>query len=101
MKAISVEDTTVTAEELATMATKEPGILTRKGQPPVAVRAVSGSDWESVSQANNPRFVAIIEDSRRAYREKGGIPVGRFRKELGLKPRKAAATKRRGRQTAG
>ena len=95
MRAVAVEDTALTAEELARMAEKEPVILTRNGQPLVAVRDLSGSDWETVSLANNPKFIALIEASRRSYREKGGIPLDQVRKELGLKPRKTASTKPR------
>jgi hypothetical protein len=87
----------LSAEDLASLAKKEPVILTRNGQPLVAVKDLSGSDWESVSLANNPQFIAIIESSRRSYREKGGIPLDQIRKELGLKPKKAASAKRRGR----
>jgi hypothetical protein len=95
MKAIAVENTTMTAEELARMAAKEPIILTRDGQPLVAVKDISGSDWETVSLANNAQFIAIVEASRRSYREKGGIPLDQVRKELGLKRRKAASPKPR------
>ncbi len=100
MKAVAVEGTTLTAAELVKMAAKEPVILTCKGQPLVAVKDVSGSDWETVSLANNPHFVAIIEASRRSYREKGGIPLDQIRKELGLKPSQAAPKKPRRRSTA-
>jgi hypothetical protein len=95
MKTVAMEDTTMTAEELAKMAEKEPVILTRKGQPLVAIKDISGSDWETVSLANNPQFIAIIEASRRSYREKGGIPLDQVRRVLGLKARKPAPTKPR------
>ena len=96
MKTVAVEDTTLTAEDLARLAEKEPIILTRKGQPLVAVRDLSGSDWESVSLANNPKFIAIIEESRRSYRDQGGISMDEIRRELGLKPSRKAPGKRRG-----
>ena len=97
MKTVAVENTTLTPKELAKMAKKEPVILTRNGQPLVAVKDLSGSDWETVSLANNPRFIALIEASRRSYREKGRIPLDLVRKELGLKPRRTGSTKSRGR----
>ena len=100
MKTVAVEDTTLTADELARRAEREPVILTRNGRPLVAVKDLSGSDWESVSLANNPKFIALIEASRRSYREKGGIPLDQVRKELGLKPRRPAATKPRRRKPA-
>jgi hypothetical protein len=50
----------------------------------VAARDVSGSDWESASLTNNPRFKALIEQSRRAYRDRRGIGIDQLRRELGL-----------------
>ncbi len=85
MKAIALEDTTLTVEQLAKIASKQPVILTRKGKPVAAVKDLSGSDWEAVALANNPRFVTLIENSRRSYREKGGITIAEVRRRLGLK----------------
>jgi hypothetical protein len=78
------------------MAREETIILTRKGAPLVAVKSLAGSDWESLSLANNSKFIAIIEESRRSYREQGGIGLNEIRKQLGLKPRKKPPAKRRG-----
>ena len=50
----------------------------------VAVRDLSGSDWESVSLASNPKFMALIEESRRSYRDSGGISLEDLRHELDL-----------------
>lgn len=97
MKAIALEDSVLTVEQLAEIAREQPVILTRKGKPVVAVNDLSGSDWESISLANNPRFVELIEQSRRAYREEGGISLAEVRKRLGLKskPRKSRNAKRK------
>jgi hypothetical protein len=84
MKVVPLEGTTMTVSELVELAKGEAVILTRDGQPLVAVRDVSGSDWESASLANNPRFKALIEQSRRAYRDRGGIGIDQLRRELGL-----------------
>src|SRR5947208_16414791 len=86
MKTVALEETTLTAEELAALARKQPVILTRGGKPVVAVKDLSGSDWESVSLANNARFIELIEESRRSYRREGGTPVAQVRKRLGLQP---------------
>ena len=74
----------MTVLELAELAKGEAVILTRDGQPVVAVRDVSGSDWESASLASNPRFQALIEHSRRGYEDGGGIGIEQLRQELGL-----------------
>jgi hypothetical protein len=84
MKVVSLEEATLTVSQLADMVKDGPVILTRNGQPLLAVNDVSGSDWESVSLASNPQFLAIIEESRRSYREEGGIRLDDLRRELGL-----------------
>jgi len=66
------------------LAKVEAVILTLGGQPLVSVRDLSGSDWESASLASNPRFRALIEQSRRSYQDKGGIGFEELRRELGL-----------------
>jgi hypothetical protein len=58
--------------------------LTRDGQPLVAVRDVSSSDWEAAALAHNPQFAALIERSRRSFRESGGISLEQLRRELDL-----------------
>lgn len=95
MKTVAVEDTTLTAEDLARLAENEPIILTREGQPLVSVKGLSGSDWESVSLANDPTFIAIIEESRQSYRKQGGISLTEIREELGLRKRRKTSGKRR------
>ncbi len=84
MKVVPLEGTTLTVPELVEMAQGEPYLLTRGGQPLAAIQDVSGSDWESVSLAHNPRFTALIEESRRSYRDKGGVSMADLRRELGL-----------------
>ncbi len=86
MKVIPVEGTTLTIPELVEMAKDEAVILTRDGQPLIAVRDVSGSDWEAAALASNPRFQSLIEQSRRSYEDSGGIGLETLRRELGLEP---------------
>ncbi len=87
MKVVALETTDVGLPDLAAMARDGPVILTLNGKPLAAVKDLSGSDWESVALANNPRFLALIEESRQSYREKGGISLDDLRNELGLKPK--------------
>ena len=98
MKTVAMEDTALTAKDLAAMAKKEPVILTRKGNPLVAIKNVSGSDWEAVSLANNPKFIALVEASRRAYRERGGIGLSDLRRELGLRKKLRTAVRPQGKK---
>ena len=84
MKVVPLEETTLTLPQLEEMVKDGPVVLTRNGQPLLAVNDVSGSDWESLALASHPRFLAIIEESRRSYREEGGIRLDDLRRELGL-----------------
>lgn len=96
MKVVPVEQTQLTLPELAELAMNGPVILTRKGKPLVAVKDLSGSDWESISLANNPQFLAVIEESRQSFREKGGIGLNDLSKELGLRrPKRSSSRKKK------
>jgi hypothetical protein len=79
---VPLEDTTLTVPDLAEMVKEGPVIVTRNGQPWMTVKDASGSERESISLASNPRFTALIEQSRRSYREKGGIRLDDIRREL-------------------
>jgi hypothetical protein len=84
MKVVPIEGSTMTVAELVEMARGGAVILTREGQPLVSVNDVSGIDWESAALAQDPKFRSIIEESRRSYREEGGISLEDVRRELGL-----------------
>jgi hypothetical protein len=74
----------LTVPDLEEMVKQGPVILTRNGLPMMTVKDVTGSDWEAVSLSSDPRFMSIIEESRRSYRETGGIGLEELRRELGL-----------------
>jgi hypothetical protein len=95
MNVVPLERSKLTLPEVAELAKAGTVILTRGGKPVVAVKDLSRSDWESVSLANNPKFLAIIEESRRSYRESGGIPLDDLRKGLGLKPKRRSRSRKK------
>ena len=97
MKLVPVDQTELTVPEIAKMAKQETVILTQNGKPLAAVKDLSGTDWESVSLANDPKFIAIIEASRRSYRKSGSTSLRDLRSDLGLKSKsgKPVARKRR------
>ena len=97
MNRVEVHGNPLTVADLAELAEKETVILTRKGKPLAAVKNLAGGDWESIALANNPRFLALIEESRRAYRKDGGISLDVVRHELGLSNKRA----RTGRKATG
>lgn len=84
MRALPLEETTLTVPELAELVKEGPVILTRNGHPWMTIKDASGSDWESISLASNPRFMALIDESRRSHRKEGGIRLDDLRRELGL-----------------
>jgi hypothetical protein len=92
---VELEKTTLTVPDLAELAKQGPVILTRNGKPLVAVKDLSGSDWESVSLANDPRFLALIAESRRSYRQDGGISLDEIRREFGLTAKRRRSTARK------
>src|SRR5258707_402867 len=99
MTKIELETTTLTVSDLAKLAKKGPIILMRKGKPLAAIKDLSGTDWESISLANNSRFIALIEESRRSYREEGGITLDQIRAELGLTDNRRRGTRKKKKTT--
>jgi len=96
MRVVPLEKTDLTLPDIAELAKGGTVILTRKGKPLAAIKDLSGSDWESVSLANSPKFRTLIEESRRAYQDEGGIGMDALRRELGLKaPRHAPRKKKK------
>jgi antitoxin (DNA-binding transcriptional repressor) of toxin-antitoxin stability system len=84
MKVVALEGMAMTVAELVDMAQGENVILTRDGQPLASIRNLTGTDWESAALATNPRFQAVIEKSRRARGDQGGIGLADVRQVLGL-----------------
>lgn len=50
-----------------------PLILTRNGQPVAALFPVEDVDMETLSISMNPKFITIIEQSRKSQKEEGRI----------------------------
>jgi len=84
MKTVEVEDAAASLAHYVRGVKKKPVILTRKGKPVAALISVEGADWESISLSTNPKFMAIIEESRRQLRTEGGIPSAEVRRRLGI-----------------
>ncbi len=95
MKVVPLEKTDLTLPDVAELAKGGTVILTRDGKPLAAIKDLSGSDWEAVALANNLQFRALIEESRRSYREEGGISLEEVRRELGLKAQRQASRRKK------
>ncbi|MEM9543960.1 MAG: hypothetical protein AAGA60_31315 [Cyanobacteria bacterium P01_E01_bin.42] len=50
-----------------------PLILTRNGQPIAALFPIEDLDSETIGLSVNPKFIKIIEESRKSQREEGRI----------------------------
>jgi hypothetical protein len=95
VKVIPLEKTALTLPDVAELAKDGTVILTQDGKPLAAVKNLSGSDWESVALANSRQFRALIEESRRSYREQGGISAEEVRRQLGLKAQPAPSRRKK------
>jgi antitoxin (DNA-binding transcriptional repressor) of toxin-antitoxin stability system len=70
-------------------------VVTLRGKPVATLAAVpKGGDWESLAIGTHPKFLAIMERSRVAHREQGGISPDEMRRHFGIKPKRKAKTKR-------
>src|SRR5512145_2707476 len=65
----------------------EPVVVTSNGKTVAAIVAVPNADAETISLSTNPKFLAIIERSRRRHEREGGISPDEMRRRLGLTPK--------------
>ncbi|MBM4033809.1 MAG: type II toxin-antitoxin system Phd/YefM family antitoxin [Planctomycetes bacterium] len=84
MKTLEVDEAKGTLADYARGLRRRPVILTRRGKPVAALVSVEDEDWESISLATNPEFMAIIARSRTRQAAEGGIPIEEVRRRLGL-----------------
>jgi PHD/YefM family antitoxin component YafN of YafNO toxin-antitoxin module len=63
---------------------QEPLVLLANGKPVAALLAVEDEDLETLSLSTNPRFLDLIERSRRRHEAEGGISSDEMRRRLGL-----------------
>jgi len=82
MKTIDVGDATDTLSDYARKGLKEALVVTRRGKPLLAVTPIRRGDWESIAVATDPKFLAIIERSRRSRRP--GLSTEEMRRRLAL-----------------
>lgn len=94
MKTVELAQATAPLAEYARRARKEGVVVTVRGKPVATVTAVpEGADWESLAIGMDPKFLAIMERSRRAHREQGGISPKQMRQHFGIKPKRKARRK--------
>jgi len=57
------------------------------GRPTAAVVAIPNTDLETVALSSNPKFLALIAQSRAQQQTEGGVNADVLRQRLGLPPR--------------
>ena len=85
MRTVELEQATAPLVEYVRRARKEGVVITLRGKATVTA-VPAGADWESLAIAMHPKFLAIMERSRRAHREYGGISPDEMRRHFGIKP---------------
>lgn len=58
-----------------------PVIVTRRGMPVMALVSIENADLETVSLSTDPRFLALIEQSRALYPPGEGTPLEEIRRK--------------------
>jgi prevent-host-death family protein len=84
MKTIEISEATAPLAEFAGQARTEPVLVTSGGKPVAALISLEGVDLETATLSTSPQFLALIERSRAAQKEKGDIPAAEMRRRLGL-----------------
>jgi len=74
-------------KRLAEYATEsdEAVLVTSNGKPVAALMPIEDADMETISLRTNPKFMRIIERSRKRQRKEGGISSDEMRRRLGIR----------------
>ena len=102
MKTLELQEATASLADYVRDVDKGPVIVSRKGRPVAALVSIVNADWEKASLSTNPRFLALIERSRKRHTIEGGISHEEMRNRLGLPsksltPRSSRRPRKRGR----
>ncbi len=82
MKIVEIAEARGTLAEYTSSLSEEPVIITSNGEPIAALVNIENADLETISLSTNPKFIQLIERSRR--RGSGGISSDEMRRRLGL-----------------
>lgn len=93
MKTIDIEAPAASLADAVRDLGGEPTLLTEAGRPVAVLLPVQGADLETVSLRLNPRFLAILDESRRRQEAEGGVSGEDMRRRLGIKPARTGRSK--------
>jgi PHD/YefM family antitoxin component YafN of YafNO toxin-antitoxin module len=82
MTSVDINEATNPLADYAADLTDEPLLITRDGKAVAALMPLDDEDLDSLKLANNPKFLEIIERSRRSLREKGGLTSEEIRRQF-------------------
>ena len=89
MKTVEMAEANASLSDYARGVGREAVIVTLRGKPVATLAAVpKGADWESLAIGSHPKFLAIMERSRAAHREQGGISPDEMRRHFGIAPKR-------------
>ncbi|MBI3409692.1 MAG: hypothetical protein HY040_15230 [Planctomycetes bacterium] len=87
MKLVDKKKATATLAAYAEQLASGPVVLTERGKPVAALVALENVDLETVLLSTNPRFMELIERSRRRVRAEGGSSAEMRRRLEKRKPK--------------
>lgn len=102
MKKVALGNATASLADYARQIDDGPLLVTERGKPLAALVSVRDADAESLALSMSPKFLAILERSRRRHETEGGISSDEMRRRLGLnRTRSKRAPKRSVRRSVG
>ncbi len=84
MKTLEMKKATGTLAEYAKKIGEEPIILTVDGKLTAALISIENADLETITLSTNSDFIALIERSRKRYKDDEGISSDEVRRQLGI-----------------
>ena len=73
MKKLELTKATEALAEYVKDIEDEPVVIVHRGFALAVLVPLGNMDYESIELANNPRFLAILEESRASYEREGGV----------------------------
>jgi len=94
VKTVELAQATESLSEYARRARLEAVVITLRGKPMATLMPVPpGADWESLAIGTHPKFLAIMERSRRAHRAQGGLSPEEVRRHFGIRAKRKPKAK--------
>jgi prevent-host-death family protein len=90
MKTIELNEANAPLSDYAANTRNGALVVTNKGKPVFALVSLKGMDFETLSLSGNPKFMKIVDDSRKSIEREGAISSDEMRRRLALRPKKRA-----------